>query len=42
MLVLVFRREAAKREVTVPTLIHVHDLLDVIATDKLVTAFLDN
>jgi hypothetical protein len=41
-LVLVFRREAAKREVTVPTLIHVHDLLDVIATDKLVTAILDN
>jgi hypothetical protein len=39
-LVLVFRREAAKREVTVSTLIH--DLLNAIATDELVTAILDN
>jgi hypothetical protein len=39
-LVLVFRREAAKRELTVPTLIH--DLLAVIANDGLTPAILDN
>jgi hypothetical protein len=38
--VLVFRREAAKREVTVSTLIH--DLLNAIATDQLTTAILDD
>jgi hypothetical protein len=34
------RPEAAKRATTVPRLIH--DLLDVIATDRLVTAVLDD
>jgi hypothetical protein len=39
-LVVRFRAEAAKRETTVPQLIR--DLLDVIATDRLTTAILDD
>jgi hypothetical protein len=39
-LVLRFRAEAAKRETTVPQLIR--DLLDVIVTDGLTTAILDD
>jgi hypothetical protein len=38
--IMVFREEAARRSTTVPRLIH--DLLDVIATDQLTTAILDD